>query len=95
MKIRCTAVSAAIAGAALLLAAGPGLAQTGMTDYDASVQCSAFQRSGHGAWTAVAPVTLDFGNFAIPIAPGRTFSPGSTTHGVEITAVLDRHCGNE
>ena len=87
-----------VAAAALLLigsAAVPVYAQVSMTDPDAAVSCGAFQRYGGGAWTAVAPTTLDYNNgMSLNIAPGQSFAPNQTVGGVEVTATLDRHCGN-
>ena len=87
-----------LAAAALLLtgvAAAPVYAQVSMTDPDASVACGAFQRSGAGAWTAVAPATLDYNNgMSLNVAPGEMFAPNQTIGGVEVTSTLDRHCGN-
>lgn len=98
MKQFRSVVCLSLAAAALPLTGGtaaPAYAQVSMTDPDAHVLCPAFQRSGHGAWTATAPVTLDFSNgLSIRVAPGQSFVPNSTTGGVEVSAVLDRHCGN-
>lgn len=98
MTLRVNRIRPALAGAALLLAcaaAAPVRAQVSMTDPDAPVACGAFQRSGGGAWTAISPTQLAFDNgMSLPVAPGQTFAPGSTVGGVEVTAALDRHCGN-
>ena len=87
-----------LAAAALLLAgaaAAPVYAQVSMTDPDAAVACGAFQRSGAGAWTAIAPTTLDYNNgMSLNIGPGESFAPNQTVGGVEVTSTLDRHCGN-
>ncbi|HEX3952024.1 MAG TPA: hypothetical protein VHW90_00530 [Stellaceae bacterium] len=86
-----------IIGAAALLAAGvvsPALAAGGPSDYDAHVPCGAFQRSGSGSWTAVAPVTLHVQGGPISIAPGQSFAPNTTVGGVAVPVILDRHCGN-
>ena len=89
----------ALAAAALLpigIAAGPALAGVSAMDYDAAVPCGAFQRSGGGAWTAVAPVTLHINNgIAISFRPGESMAAGSTVAGVAVPIILDRHCGNE
>ena len=90
-----------LAAAALLLtgvAAGPIYAQfqaaTPM-DYDAAVPCQAFQRSGYGGWTAIAPVTLNIDNgMQLSFSPGQSMGPGSTIAGVAVPIILDRHCGN-
>ena len=69
------------AAAALLLigtGAGPVRAQMSAMDHDAAVPCSAFQRMG-GAWTAVAPVTLNIDNgMSLSFAAGDTMAAGST-----------------
>ena len=77
------------------VAAGPVQAQVSAMDYDAAVPCRAFQRSGHGAWTAVAPVTLNIDNgVTLSFRPGDSMGPGSTIAGVAVPIILDRHCGN-
>jgi hypothetical protein len=87
-----------LAASAVLLtgvAAGPVQAQVSAMDYDAAVPCQAFQRSGYGAWTAVAPVTLNIDNgMTLSFRPGETMGPGSTIAGVAVPIILDRHCGN-
>ena len=76
-------------------AAVPAMAQVSMTNPDAAVACGAFQRFGGGAWSAIAPTTLNFDNgMSVSVRPGQSFAPGSTVGGVEVTATLDRHCGN-
>ena len=93
-------LAAAFLGAvAVLLAvaasATPSLAQVSMTDPDAAVACGAFQRRGGGSWTATAPTMLSYDNgMTVNIAPGESFLPNQTVGGVEVTATLDRHCGN-
>jgi hypothetical protein len=70
-------------------------AQLGPSDFDASVQCSAFQRWGNGGWTATESTMLEFDNgTALSVAPGQSFAAGSTTNGIAIPVILDRHCGN-
>jgi len=87
-----------VAAAALLLGIGvavPVQAQVSMTDPDAAVACTAFQRGANGAWMATTPTVLNFNTgISLPIRPGQTFLPNHTTGGVEVSAVLDRHCGN-
>ena len=87
-----------LAAAALLLtgvATAPVQAQLSPMDYDAaSVPCGSFQRMG-GAWTAMAPVTLNIDNgMSLSFAPGDTMAAGSTVGGVAVPIILDRHCGN-
>jgi len=75
--------------------AGPVQAAPSAMDYDAVVPCSAFQRSGHGGWTALAPVTLGIDNgIALSFRPGDRMAPGSTIAGVAVPIILERHCGN-
>ena len=85
------------ATAALLGGIAGGSAHAGVTpmDYDAAVPCQAFQRSGYGAWAAIAPVTLVIDNgISLSFAPGDSMGPGSTIAGVAVPIILDRHCGN-
>ena len=85
----------ALAAAALLLGGNAASAQVSMTDPDAPVACGAFARAGHGAWTATAPTVLNFDTgMSLAVRPGQTFQPNQTAGGVEVSAVLDRHCGN-
>ena len=91
-------ISLTLAASAVLLTgvvAGPVHAQMSAMDYDAAVPCQAFQRSGYGAWTAVAPVTLSIDNgMQVSFRPGDSMGPGSTIGGVAVPIILDRHCGN-
>ena len=86
--------------AAVVLLAGigaePASAQVSAMDYDATtVPCQAFQRWGHGGWTAVAPTSLDIDNgMTLSFRPGDSMGPGSTVNGVAVPIILDRHCGN-
>jgi hypothetical protein len=81
--------AAIVAGLALLsLSAGPSLAQRG------AVPCSAFSRGAYGAWIVLAPVMLDFGDRLYSPTVGTTFTAGSIHNGIELSGVLDRHCGN-
>ena len=85
--------------AAVLLAAGsapaPVYAQVSMTDPDGPVACSAFERIPGGSWTATASTMLNFDNgTSLAIRPGETFLPNGTIGGVEVSTILDRHCGN-
>lgn len=84
-----------LAAAALLLAAAPVSAQLYQSDPDAQPACGAFERFGGGAWMATAPNTLSFDTgMNLAVRPGQTFAPNQTVGGVEVSAVLDRHCGN-
>jgi len=79
---------AAAGVAALVLGAGPSLAQSQL------VPCSAFSRNSYGGWRVTGPVMLDLGGRLLAPTVGTTFDAGSTTHGIEMTEVLDRECGN-
>ena len=98
MKRNRNSLRLTLAASAVLLtgvAAGPVSAQMSPSNYDAAVPCDAFQRSGYGAWTAVAPVTLNIDNgMSLSLRPGQTMGPGSTIGGVAVPVILDRHCGN-
>jgi hypothetical protein len=74
--------------AVMALTAGPSLAQS------TSVPCSAFSRNGSGGWRVTGPVMLDLGGRLLAPMVGTTFNAGSTMHGIEISTVLDRECGN-
>ena len=91
-------IRGALAAAALLvggLASAPVYAQAGPSDFDATPNCSAFQRFGAGGWTAVAPTTLNIDNGTqLSFMPGQSMGPGSTIGGVAVPVILDRHCGN-
>jgi hypothetical protein len=56
--------------------------------------CSAFQRTAYGGWRVLAPVTLDLGGRLYSPIVGTTFAAGATQHGIEMTGLLDQHCGN-
>jgi hypothetical protein len=79
---------AAIAAAALLLGAGPSLAQR------VPVPCSAFARNGYGGWKVLDPVMLDLNGKLLAPMVGTTFAAGSSMNGIEMSDVLDRECGN-
>jgi hypothetical protein len=72
----------------LLLSAVPSLAERDL------VPCSAFSRNAHGGWTVRAPVMLDLGGALLAPMVGTTFAAGSAMHGIEMSDVLDRQCGN-
>jgi hypothetical protein len=80
--------SIAAATALLLLSAVPSLAQRD------PVPCSAFSRSTSGGWRVLAPVMLDFGTRLYSPTVGTIFAAGSMQNGIEMTDLLDRHCGN-
>jgi hypothetical protein len=61
---------------------------------DGRVACDAFQRSGYGSWTVLRPATIYPAGVPLSLVPGQTFSPNRSFGGFEVTAVLDRNCGN-
>jgi hypothetical protein len=82
------AYSIAVGAILLVLSAGPSLAQRD------PVPCSAFSRNASGGWTVRAPVMLDLGGTLLAPMVGTIFAAGSTMHGIEMSDVLDRNCGN-
>jgi hypothetical protein len=90
-------VRVSIAAAALLLInAWPHLGLTqGLNSLpDGPVACEAFQRSGYGSWTVLRPTTVYPNGIPLSLAPGQTFAPNQVFNGFEVTAILDRSCGN-
>jgi hypothetical protein len=71
-----------------------GIAQDYTSMPDGRVACDAFQRRGYGSWTVLRPTTIYPGGVALNLAPGQTFAPNQTVDGFEVTAILDRNCGN-
>jgi|HubBroStandDraft_4_1064222.scaffolds.fasta_scaffold656602_2 hypothetical protein len=71
----------------VLLTAGPALAQN-------PAMCSAFARNPTGGWTVLAPVAIGVQGLVLSPTVGTIFTAGSSIHGVEMTNVLDRECGN-
>ena len=59
-----------------------------------AVPCSAFSRSGAGGWKVLAPVMLNLDGRLYSPTVGTTFAAGSMQHGIEMSDVLDRNCGN-
>lgn len=86
-----------IAGAALFLScASPHLAmaQSVNSEPDGPVACSAFQRGGNGSWTVLRPATIYPQGVPLGLEAGQTFAPNQMFDGFEVTAILDRNCGN-
>ena len=85
-------------GAAAMLALGVAGSQSalaqGMSMPDGPVACNAVARLPMGSWTILRPVTIQPNGMTIGLAPGQTFAPNQLDDGVEVTAVLDRNCGN-
>jgi len=89
-------VPALIAVAALFLSFTPhwAIAQGVNSLPDGPVACGAFQRSGYGSWTVLRPAVVYPNGVTLSLAPGQTFAPNQLFDGYEITAILDRNCGN-
>jgi hypothetical protein len=79
---------------ALAAAPCPAGAQGANSLPDGPVACSDFHRSGYGSWTVLAPTAIYPRGTALPLARGQTFAPNQMFDGFEITAILDRNCGN-
>jgi hypothetical protein len=82
---------------ALLLSSGSlhtAMAQGVNSLPDGPVACDAFQRSGYGSWTVLRPATLYPSGVPLSLAAGQTFAPNQILQGFEVTALLDRSCGN-
>ncbi|HWB52304.1 MAG TPA: hypothetical protein VG651_24575 [Stellaceae bacterium] len=80
----------AVAMSALLTAAAPPPAQA----QSEPIPCSAFARGPSGGWQVLSPVMLDLGGRLYSPTVGTVFPAGATQHGIEMSDVLDRQCGN-
>jgi hypothetical protein len=87
-----TAIVAAAGLMAGLFSTYPALAQIDMPD--GPIACRDFVRNGYGDWKVLRPTTISPGGVRIHLAPGQTFAPSQTVDGIEVSAVLDRNCGN-
>src|SRR6266404_8383257 len=97
MTYRDITVRIFIAAAALLVSGGVldlAKAQSVNSLPDGPVACDAFQRSGYGSWTVLRPATIYPAGVPLSLVPGQTFSPNQSFGGFEVTAVLNRDCGN-
>jgi hypothetical protein len=85
-----------IAAALLLGCAAPDMAMAQAINSlpDGPVACDAFQRVGNGSWTVLRPETLYPQGVPLSLAAGQTFAPSQMYQGFEVTAILDRNCGN-
>ena len=85
-----------IAAALIFSCAVPYLAMAQATNSlpDGPVACDAFQRVGNGSWTVLRPETLYPQGVRLSLAAGQTFTPNQMYDGFEVTAILDRNCGN-
>jgi hypothetical protein len=70
------------------------MAQAASSLPDGPVACDAFQRVGNGSWTVLRPETLYPQGVPLSLAAGQTFAPNQMYDGFEVTAILDRNCGN-
>ena len=89
-------ISSAAAAASLLLevwAQQPVRAQNSLPD--GPTACAAFQRSANGSWNVLRPATISPNGVQLNLASGETFAKNQFLHGIEVTTVLDRNCGNE
>ena len=88
-----TAITAAVLGFGWAI---PQLAMAQDTNNlpDGPVACDAFQRVGNGSWTVLRPETLHPRGVPLSLAAGQTFAPNQIYEGFEVTAILDRNCGN-
>ena len=86
-----------VAAAAMLAALGalPAMssAQTNSLP-DGGIACGDFARGANGQWTVLRPATISPHGTVLNLMPGQTFTPSEMVGGIEITAVLDRNCGN-
>ena len=57
--------------------------------------CDAFERDPNGSWTVLRPATIGPNGVQPELAPGETFAKNQFLHGIEVTNVLDRNCGND
>jgi len=90
-------VLVSIVAAALLVSGGllhSAMAQAVNSLPDGPVACDAFQRQGYGSWTVLRPATLYPNGVPLNLAAGQTFAPNQMFQGFEVTALLDRSCGN-
>jgi hypothetical protein len=91
-KVRASIIAAAL----LLTCAAPHLAMAQSVNSlpDGPVACDAFQRGGYGSWTVLRPTTIFPSGVPLSLGAGQTFAPNQMFHGFEVTAILDRSCGN-
>lgn len=61
---------------------------------DGPMPCSAFERNAGGGWRVLAPVMLAIGGTLYSPTVGTTFRAGAEEHGIEMSDLLDRQCGN-
>jgi hypothetical protein len=88
------ALGGAAALALLAIVTPPAMAQPVNSLPDGPVNCGAVTRLPMGSWSIMRPVTIAPNGTTIGLSPGQTFAPNQIYDGVEVTAVLDRDCGN-
>jgi len=83
------------AAALTVICAAPasGMGQTNSMR-DGAVDCGAVARLPGGSWAVMRPATLGRGGMTMALMPGQTYTPSELVGGVEVTAMLDRNCGN-
>lgn len=88
---------AAAAAVILVLAGWPlsGAAQPVNSLPDGPIDCAAFHRSADGSWTVLRAAAIHPQGASLNLASGQTFAPNQMVQGFEITAILDRNCGNK
>jgi hypothetical protein len=73
--------------------AGPsaGLGLAGIPNKDMALHelMRCFTRDADGAWTCIAPCTLEHPKGRIQVAPGARFTPGTIFMGVDLARWLD------
>jgi hypothetical protein len=98
MTYRGNSIRMSLAAAAAALILGCGWPQAGMAQNrnlpDGPIPCTDFQRGADGSWTVMHPTTIRPQGVAMNLQPGQTFAKNQSLDGIEITTVLDRHCGN-
>ncbi|HZU90348.1 MAG TPA: hypothetical protein VE993_13930 [Stellaceae bacterium] len=87
-----TAIVAAAGLLAGLFATHTALAEINMPD--GPIACQDFARNGYGDWKVMRPTTISPEGVTMHLTPGQTFMPSQMVDGVEVSAVLDRNCGN-
>jgi hypothetical protein len=88
------ALGGAAALALLAVFTPPAMAQPVNSLPDGPVNCGGVARLPMGSWAIMRPVTISPNGNTIGLAPGQTFAPNQMYDGVEVSAVLDRDCGN-
>ena len=89
-----TAILGATAALSLLCAwPSSGRAQVNSLP-DGAIDCGAVARLPGGSWAVLRPATINPSGAMLALMPGQTYTPSELVGGIEVTAVLDRNCGN-